>query len=330
MGPVRTAIGLPAGESLNWDSRPAAISPDGRRIAYVGRSEDGTQLFHKALDQLDGVPIPGTANAARPFFSPDGTWIGFFDLLDMALKKVPVTGGGVEQIAYIGAASLFGAHWAPNDSVYFMDSAALEIEKVAASGGTPVAVADVRGSRPTLLPDMKTILVAAEGDVIALDLESGERTILVDDAAGPEYANSGHLLYVRSDSSLYVAPFDLDEVRVTGSEVRVTGGVAMGGDGSAGFWLSDEGTLLYLQDGGSLGRTIVSVSRDGVEQAIPGVDCDCWNPQYSPDGQRLLYEQDLQVWVYDFRWARTRTTEIFGRALVAGGESSGWPRTFRA
>ena len=52
-----------------------AISPDGSRIVYL----NGDGIVVHPLDQLDPLPpIPASA-ASRPFVSPDGQSIGFFD-----------------------------------------------------------------------------------------------------------------------------------------------------------------------------------------------------------------------------------------------------------
>ena len=45
------------------------------------------------LDQFDPVPLPGTANAKAPFFSPDGKWVGYYDQSSGELRKIAVEGG---------------------------------------------------------------------------------------------------------------------------------------------------------------------------------------------------------------------------------------------
>jgi serine/threonine-protein kinase len=57
-----------------------ALSPDGRRIVFVGHGPDaGThQLYTRRLDQAAADPLGGTrfGNIAMPFFSPQGDWTG--------------------------------------------------------------------------------------------------------------------------------------------------------------------------------------------------------------------------------------------------------------
>jgi len=82
-----------AAVALSGVDRDIAISPDGRRIAYVGGPPGQPQLFIRFLDQLEPKALPaGTGSPRGVFFSPDGEWIGFFDGT-ATLKKVAVTGG---------------------------------------------------------------------------------------------------------------------------------------------------------------------------------------------------------------------------------------------
>ena len=56
-----------------------AISPDGRRLAFVGRSGDVERmLWIRSLDAPVAQPLPGTDGAFHPFWSPDSRSIGFF------------------------------------------------------------------------------------------------------------------------------------------------------------------------------------------------------------------------------------------------------------
>ena len=55
------------------------MSSDGTRLVYGASSGGGKQLYVRSLDQLDVTPLAGTENAAQPFFSPDGEWVGFIE-----------------------------------------------------------------------------------------------------------------------------------------------------------------------------------------------------------------------------------------------------------
>ncbi len=56
-----------------------APSPDGRKLAFVGRSGDGVaRVWVRSLDTLEARPLDGTEGAYNfPFWSPDSRFIGF-------------------------------------------------------------------------------------------------------------------------------------------------------------------------------------------------------------------------------------------------------------
>jgi hypothetical protein len=82
---VRTRISidpakqLPGGQGPNRPSRTSlAVTPDGKSLVFGGVGEKEPQLFLRALDNWDAVPIPGTEGGMDPFLSPDGQWVGFW------------------------------------------------------------------------------------------------------------------------------------------------------------------------------------------------------------------------------------------------------------
>ncbi|MDQ5857795.1 MAG: protein kinase, partial [Acidobacteriota bacterium] len=64
---------------LDANSGPVAVSPDGRRLAFsVINPEGKVLLYFRDLDAPTAIPIPGTDEAAFPFWSPDSRSLGFF------------------------------------------------------------------------------------------------------------------------------------------------------------------------------------------------------------------------------------------------------------
>ena len=78
--------------ATGFDSeRRLVLSPDGTRIVYEqSSSQSRIGLMLQRLDQFDPVPLPGTANAKAPFFSPDGKWVGYYDQSSGELRKIAV------------------------------------------------------------------------------------------------------------------------------------------------------------------------------------------------------------------------------------------------
>ena len=161
---ARMVIALPPGDRLGvaLDRSRLAISHDGSRVAYVASRAGTEQLFLRAMNNLEAVPLAGTENAYSPFFSPDGQWLAFF--AEDKLKKVSVA-GGVPQILCDARVATSG-DWGPNDAIVFSQSIPTGIWGVSAGGGTPRPITmtdskanDSHGS-PEFLPGGKTLLFA--------------------------------------------------------------------------------------------------------------------------------------------------------------------------
>jgi eukaryotic-like serine/threonine-protein kinase len=71
---------LPPAELRSSEDDPfgLALAPDGHRIAFPGTRNGVSQLWLRDLSRDDLQPLPGTEAAVQPFWSPDGTSLGFF------------------------------------------------------------------------------------------------------------------------------------------------------------------------------------------------------------------------------------------------------------
>ncbi len=95
-----------------------ALSPDGRTVVYVGVDDAGArELYVRPLDRFGATPIPGTAGALAPFFSPNGSDVAF--AAEGELRRVSLMGGLPTTVCAMpvrfGAAA--GAATAPSCSV---------------------------------------------------------------------------------------------------------------------------------------------------------------------------------------------------------------------
>ena len=75
----RVVSALPANTTLAQSAvGMLALSPDGRRLAYVASGGTTSQrLYLRAMDALEAAPLAAQRAHINPFFSPDGEWIGF-------------------------------------------------------------------------------------------------------------------------------------------------------------------------------------------------------------------------------------------------------------
>ena len=324
---TRVAIAIPVGDTFVTDNYlTLAISPDGRRVVYVGRRADKRLLFLRSLGMAEAAPIAGTEGAYSPFFSPDGQWLGFWD--DAKLKKISLSGGAPVTICDISD-RLLGATWAADDTIVFPPRWAGGLARVSAAGGAPQPVTKVtlkdqdRGHMwPEFLPGGKAVLYTIftggsleDYQIAVVSLATGKQKILIKGGTFGRYAASGHLLYARG-GTLFAAPFDVNRLEVTGAAFPVAEGVFQNTNGGAGYAVSRNGTLVYSGGGMLLPeRSLVWVDRQGTATPAAKIKRPFSGPSLSPDGKRVAITVEAQtydVWVLDLeRESLTRLT--FGK-----------------
>ena len=318
---ARFEITLPASAPLEITNtlQDVAISPDGTRIVYTATAS--RHLFVRTLDQIEPVELVGVPGARNPFFSPDGTQVGFHLGGGNSLQRVSIQGGPPQTIVGDVGGNLLGASWGPDDSIVFATTSGAGLMRVAAVGGEPTALTtvgesegSVRHSWPEVLPDGRGVLFTAwsgsddTSQIVVLSLETGEQEVLISGGTSPRYASSGHLLYA-AEGSVRAVPFDIDEMEVSGDSVPVLENVTSKQTGAANFILAEDGWLVYVSGGVGTPRELVWVSRGDREEPVAAAPADYEEFTLSPDGTRVAVRIDDAVWVYDLvRDTSTRLT----------------------
>ena len=312
------------------DLMSPAISPDGSRVVYAA-AKDGERLLHvRRLDSLQAMPLPGTAGAAYPFFSPDGRAIGYFVGRD--LRTLDLATNAVTRVC-TSPSGTGGATWGPDGRIYFAVSYT-GILAVPAGGGAPVPVTRMaRGESfhgwPQVLPGGRHLVLSAwrsddldhaKVDVVSLD--TGERRTVVNGAVGARYLAPGHLAYLQQ-GTLYAVRFDPEARSIQGPPLRVLTDVGSGPGAAPYYALSATGTLVYHPGSIIMRWTEMLWSSPGVEERIaapPGYYVD---PSLSPDDRRLAaapnYGDHQDIWVHEFArgtWTRLTTQAGLGAAPV--------------
>ena len=297
-----------------------ALSPDGRILVFQATGEKGVQLYQRRLEELQATAIPGTQGADSPFFSPDGTSIGFQAAGE--LRRVPISGGPPSRICALprdGAPGVVGASWGDGDVIVF---ATAGLWRVSARGGQPEAVttpaADEFGHRlPHVLPGGELVLYTVAREVMRWDnaqiairsITNGEEKVLLEDAADGRYV-PGYLVFVRS-GALMAAPFDLGTRRVGGPVTLVEDVMQAANmprpsdDSGAGQFAVAGGALVYASGGVTPQpqSELVWVDRVGKVEPLGFSGRDYVFPRLSPDGTRLTFFNSYanrRIWMYDF------------------------------
>ena len=180
-----------------------AVSPNGRQVAIATYTAGGVHLWLHALDTGVTRAMPGTQSGLMPFWSPDGSAIGFF-AMDGKVKRVEVADGSTTIICNANGPG--GGSWNADGVMLFSDD--LKLFRVPLIGGTPVSVdiVDEPGPStirtfPQFLPDGRHFIYHAEGrhggDVRVASLDSRETKHLVESDYPAVYAAPSHLLFLR-------------------------------------------------------------------------------------------------------------------------------------
>ncbi len=237
----RYSIALPEEEALSTGGGSlVAVSPDGSRLVYKGAGEQNSRLVVRDLDQLHATPLPGTEVANNPFFSPDGSRVGFF-VEGEGVWRVASLGGGPPITIADSGIGFWGGSWGSDGYLYFDGSLPGDgLVRVAEGGGAPEVVTmrdttqgELEHMWPEALPGGRGVVFSVrrgglanltEWDIAVADLATGTHTVLLRGVRA-RYAASGHLLYVTADGTLMVVPFDETTLAVTGDAVALVEGL---------------------------------------------------------------------------------------------------------
>jgi Tol biopolymer transport system component len=307
---VRLELNLPSGvELFTASSRTIAVSPDGRRIAFIGVRGGTRSVFVRSLNQFDATPVRGSDGPTACFFSPDGNSIGMISAAGF-LKTISLQDGASATVSE-GVNFLYGAAWLPDDTIVFVRNGTLW--RVNRSGGTAKAITS-HGAQETMhgwplgVPGGKAILFSVlSGDqwrIESLVLATGARSPVVQRASFPLLVGGGRLLVFR-DGGMLSAPFDPEHLTLTGPLVRSLDSLDASTLEAPLYDASPSGTMIY--SGASSMSRLVWVTRAGTEQPMNAVIRGYATPRLSPDGSRVVVQAG-NLWLQDL--ARSTFTRL--------------------
>jgi len=308
----------PEGTRLSTTGGMLAMAPDGRHVVFMASDVDGRDnLWIRPLDSLDSTRLPGTVNAAQPFWSADSRSVAFFS--EGYLRRVDIAGGASRPICKVGAGGRAGS-WSREDRILF-EVNDKGLFQVSASGGTAVQLT-VPGMRscqdclwPSFLPDGRRFLftvVSSTPDrgIYVGSLDGAVPHRILEAVSSAMYTDPGCLFY-RSAGALVARRFDPSDEQVTGDEVPVTDRVWFNeGTRRAVFSVSQTGLVAYREP--QLTR-LQWISRIGIEIST-GPEGVHQSFSVSRDGRVLTSELDPRlgtddIYLHDAALkARTRLT----------------------
>ena len=304
-----------------------ALSPDGRRLAFVADHEGQPMLWMRELDSADARALPGTERARRPFWSPDSRSIGFFK--DSELKRIDARGGSAQTVTYLLAGTT--AAWGPDGTILFSSTASPVLRRVSAAGGnveeaTAPTTASTGHRHPHFLPGGRQFLFFVGGSRCCarrvLWGRSDRRTSR--DSCRPTLkasmlrpAGCSSSARERCGSSASI----LRTQAISGEPIVVADSVAFESiDGTGAFSTSGAGVMVYRVGRPSVTR-LSWFDRSGNALGTLGSpeQTGLTNLDLSPDGLRVAVERSLQnetdLWLLDSSRQTRFTRAADGRLM---------------
>jgi serine/threonine protein kinase len=330
----RFQISIP--ENMTFSDRGFfALSPDGRKIAFLAVQNREQQLWIRTMDSLEAHPLPGTINASSSFFwSPDSRFVAFE--ADKKLRKIDINGGPPQDICDAPSDSgMLGGSW-NRDNVIILGPGNRSIYRVSATGGTATPVTALDPSLkdgghyyPTFLPDGKHFLYmrfpasSADAGVYVGSLDSkpeqqNKTPLLTTARASISWAPSadsekGRLLYWR-DNVLYARTFNNSRLTLEGEPRTIADQVGYKLNPAFAMFSATANTLVYRR-GASEDLELTWLDRSGKALGNVGEAGRYEVLRLAQDGTRAAvakldpgtFNQD--VWLIDLRsGASTRFT----------------------
>jgi serine/threonine protein kinase len=290
-----------------------ALSPDGTKLAFVGRTQGKAHLWLRTLAESESRLLPDSESAYNPFWSPDSRWIGFFTPLK--LKKIEVARGSVVDVLERPGFNMIGS-WSSRGVIIYANPNAVgggnppnPVLKIPDTGGTPVPIPDtVHASSPSFLPDgrrftfFRSDAQKHELWLASIDTEQKPRS-LGDFGTHPSYSQ-GHILSV-VNGVLMARPFDLSRGEFSGDSFRLKAPLAnlvLFGYLFTNYSANAQGMLVYAPEA-NMRSELRWRDRTGKQLGTLGPPGEYYTPRISPDGKRVAFSRrdgnNSDIWVAD-------------------------------
>ena len=341
---VRFTVPAPEGTVFHLEGLapgPVALSPDGRRMAFTVRGVGGViHLAVRDLDSLETRYLDEAEGAQYPFWSPDGTEIGFFTRSGAALRVIPADGGPVRTLC--ASRNGKGGSWNRDGVIIFTDDSNTPISAISADGGEPRVLTTIDREagenshrHPQFLPDGRRFLYLARNvggpDTHTVKIGSLDGSTDVEVLRAPVAAAyvDGQLLYLRG-RTLVARRFDADSLDLLGDELELVDDVMVIEGAARGVFSATEEVLVFQQGEEHTLGELVWLDRSGTTVGRVGDVASYFSLAVSPDGSKVavpvsnLTVGTNDLWICDVqRGLRSRVTFDDGEDLSPVWSSDG-------
>jgi Tol biopolymer transport system component/C-terminal processing protease CtpA/Prc len=275
------------------------ISPDGSTIAFVC----GGDIWEVAATGGDArLLVSHGATESRPLYAPDGKRVAFTstrsgngDVYVLALST-----GDVTRLTFDDAGELVTGWSSDGKWIYFQTgshelSTVLDVYRVGADGGTPMAVAADRYTTEYFAAP------APSGDGVAITARAN---------AGSQWWRKGHSHL--DESEIWI-------VRNSGAAAPAYTQITAGGAKDAWPMWSADGTSLYFMSDRSGAQNIwMAPAAAGAAKPLTTFrDGRVLWPTVSTNGKTIAFERDFGIWTMDTASAQVREVPVLLRGAPA-------------
>ncbi|MEW6322450.1 MAG: hypothetical protein AB1635_15345 [Acidobacteriota bacterium] len=293
-----------------------ALAPDGRRLAIPAVQDGTSMLFLSDLTTSRTDPLPGTAGATLPFWSPDGMSVAFF--AQGRLRAVDTGSGDVRDLAE--APSGRGGVWTSAGDIVFAPRVDGGLVRRAPDGTlTPLTeLASDLGELGHAFP-----AVSAAGDLLFFvrAREAARQGIWITTLASPSTRHrlaasdasallwSGGVLFAR-DQALFWQRLDRETAASRPGQPMAPPtllGLPVGHGPQHALFATAAADVLVYGAPGNRDRQLRWHARNGAPEQTLVDGREVWQMRISPDGNRVATTEvdpqtsTLDVWIVDGR-----------------------------
>ena len=295
-----------------------ALSRDGSMLVFVTPDETSALpiLFVQRVGSPNVTPLKGTEGASYPFWSPDGTYVGFF--ANGKLQKIAIAGGEPQVLATALAGR--GGSWGSKGVIIYAPDAQSSIQRINADGtGIATVTRNIRTTEdqshrwPVFLPDGNHFLFWSGNfanlkddrvsGIYMSSLEGKERKLVMLCHSSVGY-DAQNLFYADGQRQLVSVSFDASTGTVSGGTTVIANSV---GFQPSTYWsaftAAQNGTLIYNTGVGAAQSELTWIDRSGKELGHIGDPAIMANPTLSPDGSRVALDvtdqkaNNVDIWI---------------------------------